>query len=93
MPTRRTGYITWTLPGSPTIFRKNESSHHCPFELVMGQLLALHMLTRESGKCPAAHQFATNVKKKTDSAKAFLEKATKRMKKWADEGDTMIVKL
>ena len=54
------------------------------------------------GKSPKAYQFARDWKKNHDIVRAYLEKASSRMKKWADEkrrplefkaGDQVLVKL
>ncbi|KAJ7957580.1 Transposon Ty3 gag-pol polyprotein [Quillaja saponaria] len=38
------------------------------------------------GKSPKAHHFTKDWKQNIDIARAYLEKASKRMKKWADKG-------
>ena len=54
------------------------------------------------GKSPRAYNFARDYKRNLDIVKAYLDKATRRMKKWADEkrrllefkvGDQVLMKL
>ena len=84
--------------------QKSESSGHSPFEVATGQQPQTpHSLAaRGRGKAPYAYQFVRNWQDQTELAKAYLNKATKRMKKWADEkrrpaefrvGDKVLAKL
>lgn len=84
--------------------QKSEASGHSPFELATGQQpLAPHTVASGyRGKSPAAYHFAKDWQEQTDLAKAYLEKAAKRMKKWADpkrrpveykEGDLVMMKV
>ncbi|KAJ7944105.1 Retrotransposon protein, putative, Ty3-gypsy subclass [Quillaja saponaria] len=59
-----------------------------PFEIVTGQQPLLpHTLDGPyTGKSPKAHHFTKDWKQNIDIARAYLEKASKRMKKWADKG-------
>lgn len=57
-----------------------------PFKLATGQqpLRPHTVVAGFKGKSPAAYRFAKNWQETTDLAKACLERAAKRMKKWAD---------
>ena len=83
---------------------QSSSSNKSPMEIIMGQqpLLPHTVATPYTGRCPKAYQFAKDWKQNSEVAKAFLEKASKRMKKWADEkrrprefnvGDQVLIKL
>lgn len=84
--------------------RRSESTNHSPFELATGrQPLTPHSIAAgEQGRSPMALQFTSHLQEKGDIARACLEKAAHRMKKWADvkrrplefaEGDQVLVKL
>ena len=84
--------------------QKSESTGLSPFELATGQQpLTPHTLAvGYQGPSPAAFKFAKGWHEKSDLAKAYLAKAAKKMKKWADakrrhlefeEGDLVMVKL
>lgn len=84
--------------------QRSESTGHSPFELATGrQPLTPHTIAGGyTGRSPAAFRFAKDWQEQSDIAKAYLEKAAKRMKKWADmkrrpieykEGDLVMVKL
>ena len=84
--------------------QRSESTGKSPFEIVMGQQpLTPHALaSRYEGKSPAAFKFAKAWHEQTELARAQLNKAAKRMKKWADkkrrlveyqEGDLVMMKL
>ncbi|KAJ7978485.1 Ty3/gypsy retrotransposon protein [Quillaja saponaria] len=45
-----------------------------------------HLMGLILGKSPKAHHFTKDWKQNIDIARAYLEKASKRMKKWADKG-------
>ena len=65
--------------------QKNFSTNKSPFEIVNGQQLLLpHTVDKYSGKNPRAFNFTKKWKKNTEIAWGYLEKASKRMKKWAD---------
>ena len=68
--------------------QKSSSTNKSPFEVVMGQQPRLPHTSIEpySGKNPRAFHFTKEWKQNTEIARAYLEKASKRMKKWADKG-------
>lgn len=62
--------------------QKNESTGHSPFELATGQQpLTPHTLEAKYTGQSAFH-FAKGWHEKNDLARAYLNKAAKRMKKW-----------
>lgn len=67
--------------------QKSSSSNKSPFELVMGQQPLLPHTVMESydGRSKKAYEFTKEWEQNTDIARAYLEKASKRMKKWADQ--------
>ncbi|KAE8690049.1 hypothetical protein F3Y22_tig00110929pilonHSYRG00045 [Hibiscus syriacus] len=84
--------------------QKSSSTNKSPFELVTSQQPRLpHTVDETSqGRCPRASNFVGEWKQNMEIAKAYLEKATKRMKKCADRnrrdlhfqvGDLVLVKL
>ena len=84
--------------------QRSESTGPSPFELATGQQpMTLHTLAiGYKGPSPSAFKFAKGWHEKSDMARAYLAKAAKRMKKWADtkrrnsefeEGDLVMVKL
>lgn len=84
--------------------QRSESTHHSPFELAIGQqrLTPHTVMTGYTEKSPVAHKFAQNWQEKNELARSYLQKAAKRMKKWADTkrrtidyqvGDQVLVKL
>ncbi|KAF7807858.1 Transposon Ty3-I Gag-Pol polyprotein [Senna tora] len=84
--------------------QKSESAGASPFEIAMGQQpMTPHTLAvGYTGPSPAAFKFAKGWHEKSDMARAYLAKSSKRMKKWADtkrrhlefeEGDLVMVKL
>lgn len=84
--------------------QKSESTGASPFELVTGQqpMTLQTMAIGYKGPNPSAYKFAKRWHEKADLAKAYLAKAAKKMKKWADakrrhlefeEGDLVMVKL
>lgn len=84
--------------------QKSESTRHSPFELATGQqpLTPHTVVAGYTGKSPAAYRFAKGWQEKADLARSYLDKAAKRMKKWADKkrrpvdyqvGDLVLVKL
>ncbi|KAJ7975820.1 Retrotransposon protein, putative, Ty3-gypsy subclass [Quillaja saponaria] len=68
--------------------QKSSATNRSPFEIVTGQQPLLpHTLDGPyTGKSPKAHHFTKDWKQNIDIARAYLEKASKRMKKWADKG-------
>ena len=83
--------------------QKSSSSNKSPFEVVNGQQpLFPHTVDEYRGRNPRAFNFTKDWKKTTEIARAYLEKASKRMKKWADQkrrplefkaGDLVLIKL
>nr|CAN64786.1 hypothetical protein VITISV_014071 [Vitis vinifera] len=82
----------------------SEATNKSPFKLATGQQpLTPHMLTiGYTGRSPAAFKFAKGWHEQADIARSYLDKATKKMKKWADKkrhhteykvGDMVLVKL
>ena len=82
----------------------SESTSKSPFEIIMGQQPATpsSLATSYEGKSPAAFKFAKSWHEQAEVARAYLHKAAKRMKKWADKkrrhvefqvGDLVLVKL
>lgn len=66
--------------------QKSSSTNKSPFEIGTGQqpLFPHTVAVPYSGKCPRAYNFTKEWKQNADIARACLEKASKRMKKWAD---------
>ena len=83
--------------------QKSSSTNKSLFEIVNGQQPLLpHTMDEYSGKTPRAFNFTKEWKKNAEIAQAYLEKASKRMKKWADQvrrplefqpGDKVLIKL
>ncbi|GKV50067.1 hypothetical protein SLEP1_g56783 [Rubroshorea leprosula] len=84
--------------------QRSEATQQSPFEIVTGQqLLPPHYVTRGyTGASPAAYNWAKDWQEQLDVAKVYLDKASKKMKKWADKerrplefqvGDLVMVKL
>ena len=82
----------------------SSSTGKSPFEIVSGRQLALpHIIDHPYVvKNPQAQNFTREWKQTTDIAQAYLEKASKHMKKWADKkcwplqfraGDQVLIKL
>ncbi|XP_074301078.1 uncharacterized protein LOC141632412 [Silene latifolia] len=82
----------------------SSSSNKSPFELVTDQQPKLPLTVANSygGRTKKAHEFAKEWNVNAEIARAYLEKASRRMKKWADEnrrprefkvGDMVMVKL
>ncbi|TYK31116.1 reverse transcriptase [Cucumis melo var. makuwa] len=82
----------------------SSSTGRSPFEIVSGRQPVLPHLVDHPyvGKNPQALNFTKEWKQTNDIARAYLEKASKRMKKWADKkrrplefraGDQVIIKL
>ncbi|PON58022.1 hypothetical protein PanWU01x14_169530, partial [Parasponia andersonii] len=83
---------------------RSESTGKSPFEIVIGQQsMTPHTLaTSYDGKSPEAFKFAKRWHEQVELARAYLNKASKIMKNWADkrrrhveyqEGDLVLVKL
>ncbi|KAL6340630.1 hypothetical protein AAG906_010538 [Vitis piasezkii] len=84
--------------------QRSEATNKSPFELATGQQpLTPHTLTiGYTGRSPAAFKFAKGWHEQADIARSYLDKAAKKMKKWADKkrrhteykvGDMVLVKL
>lgn len=84
--------------------QKSSSTNKSPFELITGQQPQTPhtALTNYSGPSPKAYQFAKDWQTQTAMAKASLDKASRRMKKWADQnrrpdpfniGDLVLIKV
>ncbi|XP_057733997.1 uncharacterized protein LOC130949239 [Arachis stenosperma] len=84
--------------------QRSESIGKSPFEIVTGQQsLTLHSLSSSySGKSPGAYHMIKSWEKQADITRSYLDKAAKRMKKWADKkrrhasyqvGDKVMIKL
>ncbi|TYK01597.1 reverse transcriptase [Cucumis melo var. makuwa] len=82
----------------------SSSTGRSPFEIVSGRQPVLpHLVDHPfAGKNPQALNFTKEWKQTNDIARAYLEKASKRMKKWADKkrrplefraGDQVLIKL
>ncbi|KAA0053470.1 reverse transcriptase [Cucumis melo var. makuwa] len=82
----------------------SSSTGRSPFEIVSGrQPILPHLVDHPFvGKNPQALNFTKEWKQTNDIARAYLEKASKRMKKWADKkrrplefqaGDQVLIKL
>ncbi|KAA0064236.1 reverse transcriptase [Cucumis melo var. makuwa] len=82
----------------------SSSTRRSPFEIVSGrQPILPHLVDHPfAGKNPQALNFTKEWKQTNDIARAYLEKASKRMKKWADKkrrplefraGDQVLIKL
>ena len=82
----------------------SSSTGRSPFEIVCGRQPVLpHIVDHPYvGKNPQAHDLTKEWKQTTDIARAYLEKASRRMKKWADNqprplefraGDQVLIKL
>ena len=68
--------------------QKSTSTNRSPFELVTGQqpILPYSLDAPYTGKSPRAFNFTKEYKQNLEVARAYLEKAAKRMKRWADKG-------
>jgi len=84
--------------------QKSSSTGKTPFEIVCGrQPLMPHVVDHPyAGKSPQAHNFTKEWRESSEVARACLERASKRMKKWADTkrrplefqpGDKVLIKL
>ncbi|KAG8367350.1 hypothetical protein BUALT_Bualt16G0063000 [Buddleja alternifolia] len=85
--------------------QRSEATGKSPFELATGQQpLTPHTLdiSFDSARCPGVAKMAKSWVEQSDLAKSFLEKARRKMKKWADPkrrhlefniGDKVLIKL
>lgn len=84
--------------------QRNESTGRSPFEIVTGQqpLTPSAIASGYKGRSPAAFKFAKSWHEEADLARSCLQKAAKRIKKWADNkrrhveyqvGDLVLAKL
>ena len=84
--------------------QRSESTGRSPFEIVTGQqpLTPSSLATGYKGPSPPAYKFAKDWNDQIGVARAYLEKASKKMKKWADKkrrsrefqvGDLVLVKM
>ena len=82
----------------------SEAINKSPFEIIMGKqpTTPIFLTTAYGGRSSAAFKFAKAWHEQTELARAYLHKASKRMKKWADkkrryvefnEEDLVLVKL
>jgi len=84
--------------------QKSESTGRSPFEVVTGQqpLTPSSLAISYKGPSPPAYRFAKDWNDQVGVARAYLEKASQKMKKWADKkrrprefqvGDLVLVKM
>ena len=84
--------------------QRSESTGRSPFEIVTGQqpLTPSSLATGYKGSSPPAYKFAKDWNDQVGVARAYLEKASQKMKKWADKkrrprefqvGDLVLVKM
>ena len=84
--------------------QRSEATERSLFEIVMGQQMMIpHTLARGYiGKSPTAYKFSKGWHEQADIAHSYLEKAARKMKKWANKkrghaefqvGDLVLVKL
>lgn len=84
--------------------QRSEATGKSPFEIVMGQqpMTPNAIASTYGGKSPAAHKLAREWHEQADITRACLDKAARKMKKWADtrrrhlefnEGDLVLIKL
>ncbi|KAK2967355.1 hypothetical protein RJ640_026369 [Escallonia rubra] len=83
---------------------KSESTNQSPFEIAIGQqlLTPLALAGDYKGRSPLAAQVARSWNEQADVARSYLDKAGRKMKKWADKrrrpkeynlGDMVMLKL
>ncbi|KAL5790539.1 hypothetical protein ACOSQ2_005427 [Xanthoceras sorbifolium] len=81
-----------------------EATHHSPFELATGQqpLTPQTVMVGYTGRSPGSYKLAKDWQEQADIARSYLDKAARKMKKWADKkrrrvefqvGDLVLVKL
>ncbi|KAH9750077.1 Endonuclease [Citrus sinensis] len=84
--------------------QRSEATGKSPFEIIMGfqPMTPNAIASTYGGKSPAAHKLAREWHEETDITRAYLDKAARKMKKWADtrrrhveykEGDQVMIKL
>lgn len=66
---------------------RSESRGRSPFKVLMRQQpnTPISIATGYKGKSPAAYKFAKGWEEQQESARAYLTKAAKRMKKWTNK--------
>ncbi|KAK2977356.1 hypothetical protein RJ640_013335 [Escallonia rubra] len=83
---------------------RSEATNQSPFEIVIGQqpLTPLALADDHNGRSPLAMQVARSWNEQADMARSYLDKAARKMKKWADKrrrpkeynlGDMVMLKL
>ncbi|RVW59633.1 Transposon Ty3-G Gag-Pol polyprotein [Vitis vinifera] len=86
------------------LYLRHFATNKSPFKLATGQqpLTPHTLMIGYTGRSPAAFKFAKGWHEQADIARSYLDKATKKMKKWADKkrhhteykvGDMVLVKL
>ncbi|KAL5840603.1 hypothetical protein ACOSQ4_013211 [Xanthoceras sorbifolium] len=81
-----------------------EATHHSPFELATGQqpLTPQTIMVGYTGRSLGSYKLAKDWQEQADIARSYLDKAARKMKKWADKkrrrvefqvGDLVLVKL
>ncbi|KAH9657886.1 Endonuclease [Citrus sinensis] len=84
--------------------QRSEATGKSPFEIIMGfqPMTPNAIASTYGGKSPAAHQLAREWHEEADITRAYLDKAARKMKKWAEtrrrhveykEGDQVMIKL
>ncbi|KAH9753791.1 Endonuclease [Citrus sinensis] len=82
--------------------QRSEATGKSPFEIIMGFQPMTPNASTYGGKSPAAHKLAREWHEEADITQAYLDKAARKMKKWADtrrrhvehkEGDQVMIKL
>ncbi|KAH9657888.1 Endonuclease [Citrus sinensis] len=84
--------------------QRSEATGKSPFEIIMGfqPTTPNAIASTYEGKSPVAHKLAREWHEEADITRAYLDRAARRMKKWADsrrrhveykEGDQVMVKL
>ncbi|KAH9648372.1 Endonuclease [Citrus sinensis] len=84
--------------------QRSEATGKSPFEIIMGfqPMTPNAIASTYGGKSPAAHKLAREWHEEADITRAYLDKAARKMKKWADtrrrhveykEGDQVMIKL
>ncbi|KAL5800665.1 hypothetical protein ACOSQ3_032297 [Xanthoceras sorbifolium] len=86
------------------LLEATEATHHSPFELATGQqpLTPQTVMVGYTGRSPGSYKLAKDWQEQADIARSYLDKAARKMKKWADKkrrrvefqvGDLVLVKL
>ncbi|KAH9752509.1 Endonuclease [Citrus sinensis] len=84
--------------------QRSEATGKSPFEIIMGfqPMTPNAIASTYGGKSPAAHKLAREWHEEADITRAYLDKAARKMKKWADtrrrhveykEGDQVMINL